>query len=95
MLGAQLSMKSPLRIIDILDDERQKAVANPATPEVEIPIPQITPASGFYGPTEGVAMDLAVRTRRPTAEMIPELRDVLRQAGPEPARMPRLRQWTR
>jgi predicted permease len=83
VLGAQLSMKSPLRIIGILDDERQKAVADPATPEVEIPIPQITPASGFYGPTEGIAMDLAVRTERPTAEMIPELRDVLRQASPE------------
>jgi predicted permease len=83
VLGAQLSMKSPLRIIGILDDERQKAVADPATPEVEIPIPQITPANGFYGPTEGIAMDLAVRTERPTAEMIPELRDVLRQASPE------------
>ena len=34
--------KSPLRIIGILDDERQKTVADPATPEVEIPIPQIS-----------------------------------------------------
>jgi predicted permease len=83
VLGAQLSMGSPLRIVGILDDERQKTVADPSMPEVEIPIPQITPASGFYGPTEGIAMDLAVRTDRPTAEMIPELRDVLRQASPE------------
>ena len=28
-------------------------------------------------------MDLVVRTRRPVAEMIPELRDILRQASPE------------
>ena len=83
VLGAKLSMHSPLRIIGVLDDERQKAVADPATPEVEIPIPQITPASGFYRPIEGIAMDLAIRTDRPTAEMIPELRDVLRQASPE------------
>jgi hypothetical protein len=83
VLGAQLSKNHPLRIIGILDDERQKTVADPATPEVEIPIPQITPASGFYRPIEGIAMDLAVRTDRPTAEMIPELRDVLRQASPE------------
>ena len=83
VLGAQLSKNSPLRIIGILDDERQKTVAAPATPEVEIPIPQLTPASGFYRPIEGIAMDLAVRTDKPTAEMIPELRDVLRQASPE------------
>jgi predicted permease len=83
VLGAQLSVGSPLRIIGILDDERQKTVADPSTPEVEIPIPQITPASGFYGPTEGIAMDLAVRTDRPTEQMIPELRDILHQASPE------------
>jgi predicted permease len=83
VLGAQLSKNSPLRIIGILDDERQKTVADPATPEVEIPIPQIMPASGFYRPIEGIAMDLAVRTDRPTTEMIPELRHILRQASPE------------
>ncbi len=83
VLGTPLSVNSPLRIIGILDDERQKSVADQATPEVEIPIPQITPASGFYRPIEGIAMDLAVRTDRPAAEMIPELRDVLRQASPE------------
>lgn len=83
VLGAQLSKNHPLRIIGILNDERQKTVADPATPEVEIPIPQITPASGFYRPIEGIAMDLAVRTDQPAAEMIPELRNILRQASPE------------
>jgi predicted permease len=83
ILGAKLSKNSPLRIVGILDDERQKTVADPTVPEVEIPIPQITPASGFYRPIEGTAMDLAVRTDLPAAEMIPELRNVLRQASPE------------
>jgi predicted permease len=83
VLGAQLSMGSPLRIIGILDDERQKTVADPSTPELEIPIPQITPASGFYGPTEGIAMDLAVRTDRTAEQIIPELRNILHQASPE------------
>src|SRR6185437_9185236 len=82
VLGARLK-NSPLRIIGILDEERQKAVADPATPEVEIPIPQITPKNGFYRPIEGTAMDLAVRTDQPAAEMIPELRDILRRASPE------------
>jgi predicted permease len=83
VLGAKLSKNSPLRIIGILDDERQKAVADPAMPEVEISIPQITPKSGFYRPIEGTAMDLAVRTDQPAAEIIPELRVILRQASPE------------
>lgn len=83
VLGAKLSKDSPLRIIGVLDDERQKAVAEPAVPEVEIAIPQITPKSGFYRAIEGIAMDLAVRTDQPAAEMIPELRDTLRQTSPE------------
>jgi predicted permease len=73
----------PFHVIGVLDDERQRTVAEPATPEIEIAIPQITPESGFYQPIEGVAMDLAVRTSRPTAEMIPALRAMLRQASPE------------
>jgi predicted lysophospholipase L1 biosynthesis ABC-type transport system permease subunit len=72
-----------MHVIGVLDDERQQTVAEPATPEIEIAIPQITPESGFYQPIEGVAMDLAVRTSRPTAEMIPALRALLRQASPE------------
>ena len=83
VLGAKLSKNSPLRIVGILDDERQSAVAEPAMPEIEICIPQITPKSGFYRPIEGTAMDLAVRTDQPAAEMIPELRNILRQVSPE------------
>ena len=70
------------RIIGILDDQRQAQVSKDSQPEVEICLCQITPDSGIYNPST-VGMDLAVRTDRPTAEMIPELRDVLRQASPE------------
>jgi predicted permease len=72
-----------MRVVGVLDDEHQQGVAEPAVPEVEVAIPQMTPESGFYQPTESTAMDLAVRTRRPAAEMIPELRTILRQASPE------------
>jgi predicted permease len=72
-----------MRVVGVLDDEHQKGVAEPAVPEVEVAIPQMTPQSGFYQPTESTAMDLAVRTSRPAAEMIPELREILRQASPE------------
>lgn len=72
-----------MRIIGVIDDERQRTVADPATPEVELALPQITPESGYYPMMETVAMDLAVRTERPTREMIPELRAALKQASPE------------
>jgi predicted permease len=86
ILGANLlSLRkdAPMRVVGVVEDEHQQAVAGPAVPEMEIAIPQITPESWFYQPTEGVAMDLAVRTNRPAAQMIPELRQILRQASPE------------
>ena len=72
----------PAKIIGVLEDERQKAVAEPSQPEVEICLCQITPGASVYGPST-IAMDLAVRTQRPTREMIPELRALLKQASPE------------
>ena len=72
----------PAKIVGVLEDERQKTVAQPSQPEVDVCLCQITPQSGIYGPST-IAMDLAVRTERPTKEMIPELRDLLRQASPE------------
>jgi predicted permease len=77
-----LRKDSPARVIGVLDNERQKSVAEPSQPEVEICLCQLTPDSGVYQPST-IAVDLAVRTERPTAEMIPELRNILRQASPE------------
>jgi hypothetical protein len=73
----------PTRIVGILEDERQANMAEPSKPEIDICITQITPDSKFYDRIEGVEMDLAVRTERPPTEMIPELREILRQASPE------------
>jgi predicted permease len=69
-------------IVGILDNQRQAKVSEDSRPEVEICLCQLTPDSGMYQPSS-VAMDLAVRTERPTSEMIPALRHVLRQASPE------------
>ncbi len=70
------------RIIGILDDQRQGKVSEESQPEVEICLCQITPDSGIYQPST-VAMDLAIRTDRPAAEVIPEIRAILKQASPE------------
>jgi ABC-type antimicrobial peptide transport system permease subunit len=48
-----------------------------------VSLPQITPGSEFYTVLEGIAMDLAIRTRQQLAQVVPELRDALRQASPE------------
>jgi ABC-type lipoprotein release transport system permease subunit len=69
--------------VGVLDDERQASVAEPSQPEIEVCIPQITPASGFYRMAEGLAMNLAIRTEREPASLIPEVREVLRRAAPE------------
>lgn len=75
--------KKPLRVIGLLADERQLRVASPPQAEVEMDIDQITPSSSTYNVLEGVAMDLAIRTSRPPAEMVPEFRALLHQADPE------------
>lgn len=85
ILGSKLldlRKNAQTQIIGILDDEKQKSIAEPSQPEVEICIPQITPDSGLYQPTT-IAMDLALRTDRSSASIIPELRSILRQASPE------------
>ncbi len=70
-------------VVGVLDDERQVSVAEPSQPEMEICIPQITPDSMFYKATEGVGMDVAVRTSSEPSSLIPELRNVLRASSPD------------
>lgn len=70
-------------VIGVLDDERQVSLAEQSQPEIEVCLPQIMPDSGLYHATEGVAMDLAVRTTRTPGSTIPDLRLLLRSAGPE------------
>ena len=77
-----LRKNAPTRIIGVIDDEGQMKVGDPAQPEVEICLPQLTPDSGMYGPAT-IAMDLAVRTARAPETMIPDLRSILRQGNPE------------
>jgi ABC-type antimicrobial peptide transport system permease subunit len=72
----------PAQIVGVVDDFRQFTVASPPRPEITVVLPQIGQDSGFYDAVEGIAMDLAVRTDRDPKAMIPELREVLRQADP-------------
>jgi predicted permease len=78
-----LKKNAPMQIVGILDDERQRRVAETAQPEVEVAIPQLTPDALFYMAMDGTTMDVAVRTERSTVEVLPDLRDILRRASPE------------
>lgn len=71
------------RIIGVIDDERQSSVLEQSEPELDVCIPQITPNTGFYRVTEGLAMNLAIRTEQDPSRMIPELRAVFRSVSPE------------
>lgn len=82
-----LRKDAPFHVVGILDSERQESPAKPSQPEVDVCLCQITPDAGAYNPST-MAVDLAVRTERPMKEMIPEIRDVLRQASPELANAP-------
>jgi len=86
ILGAEVwSLKKgapKARVVGVMDDQRQQAIDAPTQPEVEICLCQLGPGDNLYQPAT-IAMDLAVRTRQPTAEMIPEIRTLLKQASPE------------
>jgi predicted permease len=69
-------------VVGIFANERQDGMTGPAQPELVVCMPQITPGSAFYEPI-GISMDLAVRTERDPAIVIPELREVMRKASPE------------
>lgn len=72
----------PMYIVGVEDSIRQKTIEQDSQPELEMCLCQITPESGAYQPMT-MAMDLAIRTDRPTKDMVPELRAILRQASPE------------
>lgn len=88
VVGTQLirlgDKKSPkATIIGILNDSHQGGVAGAPMPEIDADLSQISPESGNYASLEDIAMDLAVRTQRPLAQVVPELRAALKQASPE------------
>ena len=78
----QLKKDRPLHIVGVLDDERQASIAEPSRPEVEICICQMAPDIGMYG-MASFGMSLALRTKQPGKDIVPQLRAMLRQAAPE------------
>jgi predicted permease len=78
----EMRKNEPVEVVGILEDARQSSITQPE-PEVVVCLSQMAPDSISYLAFEGRAMDLALRTERPLASITPELRNLLRQAGPE------------
>jgi predicted permease len=70
-------------VAGVLQDEHQASIGEASRPELDLCIPQLTPKSLFHDSMDEIGMDLAVRTQEPADVVIPEIRDVLRQADPE------------
>ncbi|WP_263415835.1 ABC transporter permease [Terriglobus albidus] len=70
-------------VIGVLDDSRQVSVTEQPAPEIQVYFPQLTPDSGTYKVSGGIAMSLALRTSRSTDSIVPELRSIMTQASPE------------
>ncbi|HTW48867.1 MAG TPA: FtsX-like permease family protein, partial [Acidobacteriaceae bacterium] len=85
LMGTQRGQKQAdyAQVVGVLQDVHQAGIDSPSMPEVEVSLTQTTPGSTFYNVLDEIAMDLAVRTQEPEAVIVPELRDVLRQASPE------------
>lgn len=78
-----LEKDKPAIVVGVLDDTRQVSVAEQSKPEIEVYLPQMTPESGLYKSAEGIAMDLVVRTERPSSSIVPELKELMRRASPD------------
>jgi ABC-type antimicrobial peptide transport system permease subunit len=78
-----LEKDRPAVVVGVLDDTRQVSVAEQSRPEMQFYLPQLKPDSSLYKNVEGIAMDLAVRTERPSASIVPEIKELMRRASPE------------
>ena len=78
----QLKKDKPLHIVGVLDDERSNSIEDSSVPEAEACTCQIAPDVNLYNIASS-SIELAVRTRQPKKEIVPQLRALLRQAAPE------------
>jgi predicted permease len=78
-----LDKGKPSIVIGVLDDTRQVSPADQSAPEIEVFLPQLVPGNFLYRASEGMAMDLAIRSSRDSSSLIPELRSLIAKTTPE------------
>lgn len=71
------------KIIGIVKDFHQVGIAEAAKPEIDVDTVQMRLGKGFYQPTMGVRVELAVRANRDARSLVPELERVMREVNPD------------
>jgi predicted permease len=80
-LQLNLGPNRAAKVVGIMDDFHQAAINQPAAPEIDFCAPQLKPTDVFYQPTVQVYMELAVRTTRDPAKVIPDIRRAMSEVS--------------
>lgn len=68
-------------VVGVIEDIRQDEISKASEPELYLCLSQITPKHLMYRPLVGRVMEVAVRTELIPTELIPSLREQIRQAN--------------
>lgn len=71
------------KIIGVIDDFHQAGVAEAAEPELDFNAAQMRPTDPFYQATLKAHAEIALRSSRPPASLLPELRHALTATNPD------------
>jgi hypothetical protein len=71
------------KIVGVMDDFRQAAIDKPSLPEIDFCATQLREGDGFYQPTMQAHVELAIRTVKEPATIIPDLRRAMAETSPD------------
>jgi predicted permease len=70
-------------VVGVMDDFHQASIDRPSMPEIDFCASQLREGDGFYQPTMQAHIELAVRTTKEPAALIPDLRRVMAEVNPD------------
>jgi predicted permease len=71
------------KIVGVMDDFHQASIDKPSVPEIDFCATQLREGDGFYQPTMQAHIEVAIRTTRDPATIIPDLRRVMTEVSPD------------
>jgi predicted permease len=70
-------------VVGVMDDFHQASIDKPSFPEIDFCATQLRAGDGFYQPTMQAHIELALRTTKDPAAIIPDLRRVMEEVSPD------------
>jgi predicted permease len=70
-------------VVGVMDDFHQASIDKPSLPEIDFCATQLRAGDGFYQETMQAHIELAIRTTREPATIIPDLRRVMAEVSPD------------